>query len=696
MKYFFSLFFVLSSAIAMAQPMKMTTAKMLATADKAAMDSNHFKALEWYQKAYNKSSDTKLLARLADMNQRLRDYGEATKLYAQYLKTNVEDYQQRLNYANSLKLLGRYDEAQQQLEIASEGGADKAFLKKIKQSSAGIELAQTSQADKLVNINNAGEIINTANSEYSPFLDGDGNLYFSSLGKNGIIEQDGDSQLSNYGSKIMMASPNGLAFTVPTLLGTAINSDNAFNSNVRLSRNGEEMLLVRQQLGAGNQLVESNIYYSKKVDGVWTTATPLTDINDGSINKSAAFGELYGKPVIFFVSDRVGGQGGYDIYYVTCEDNGKCDGVVNLGKRINTAMDEESPFFQDGNLYFSSNGRMTMGGYDIYHSEWNGTDWSKANNLGKPYNSSADDLYFMLDLRGDKGVLASNRPDTKAQSLKSETCCNDIYLLDIKRVEVNLQVKVLDAATGLPLTEGFVRLMPSSKELKPLEQSNTAGNTLTFPLTQEEEYSLVATVEGYSPGVVNFNVPTMDESTVIEKVVQLEPIVKIEPEPEPEYVTVTREEAITLENILYDYNDDKITALAENDLRLLYDLLVQYPDMVIELSSHTDGRGTASYNQNLSQRRADSAVRWLVAKGIASNRLQAKGYGSNEPKVVGTKINSKYSFLPIGQKLTLDYINQLSDKDLQEIAHQLNRRTEFKIISGPTSIRIEERKLKKQ
>jgi len=455
------------------------------------------------------------------------------------------------------------------------------------------------------------------------------------------------------------------------------------------------MLIVQQQLGDGSQLKESVIYYSKMNKGTWSSPKKVSSINDDSINKSAAFGELYGKAVVFFVSNRAGGNGGYDLYYADYKGNGKCGEAVNLGNTINTMANEESPFYQDGQLYFSSTGYMSMGGYDIYQSTWNGRSWSNPENVGKPFNSAADDLYFMLNATGDKGVLASNRPDANAQSLKAPTCCNDIYIINIEKIEVDLLATIFDNDTGTALNGASVSLKPTQGDLETLEQTNKNTHEFQFPLEEEMSYTIIVNVAGYEPQEVALDVLKMTESTTIEKTINLVPIPIVKPEPKPEYITVTREEAITLENILYDYNDDKITASAENDLRLLYDLLVQYPDMVIELSSHTDARGGASFNEKLSQRRADSAVRWLLGKGIAAERLQSIGYGFTQPKVVNSTINSKHAFLPFGQALTEEYINQLSDEDLEEIAHQLNRRTEFKIISGPTSIRIEERKLKK-
>ena len=160
-------------------------------------------------------------------------------------------------------------------------------------------------------------------------------------------------------------------------------------------------------------------------------------------------------------------------------------------------------------------------------------------------------------------------------------------------------------------------------------------------------------------------------------------------------MTFTSETPIVLQNIYYDFNDDKILAEAEQDLQLVLELLNEYPDMVIELSSHTDFRGEEDYNRNLSQRRAESARRWLLAaqEGLPRRRIQAKGYGESQPVTITAKLAAEFPFLKEGDVLTEEFINALETEEQKEAAHQVNRRTEFRIVAGPTSIKIEETRL---
>jgi outer membrane protein OmpA-like peptidoglycan-associated protein len=192
-------------------------------------------------------------------------------------------------------------------------------------------------------------------------------------------------------------------------------------------------------------------------------------------------------------------------------------------------------------------------------------------------------------------------------------------------------------------------------------KTNATANDFSFSLLPEKSYMAIATREGYQPDTVTFNTVGVKKSKDVEKTMTLRVVRK-----EPETRVVKTNEPIRLDNILYDYDKWDIRTDAEPDLQYLTELLQKYPDMKIELSSHTDARGRDDYNENLSQKRAESAKNWVVAKGIASDRIVAKGYGEKQLQ------------------------NGCSNGvECSEEQHQQNRRTEFKIIAGPTSITIE-------
>ncbi|MEM9259593.1 MAG: DUF1573 domain-containing protein, partial [Bacteroidota bacterium] len=401
-------------------------------------------------------------------------------------------------------------------------------------------------------------------------------------------------------------------------------------------------------------------------------------------------GELFGREVIFFVSDMDGGFGGMDLYYANYEGDGRFSPPVNLGPEINTIGNEETPFYFDGTLYFATDGRPTMGGYDLFLSAWDGSKWGEPENMGPGFNSTVDDQSLSIFGDGLVGFMTSNREVQGARSVKSKTCCDDIYGFEIASLYANLVVGLFNEAKQ-PLTNGTIELQPiinGSADGLGEQKSRDDGNRFDFGLSLETQYQIVATHEGYYPDTVEMNTLGLEESKEFQQVFFLKPL-PAPVEEVPVYDTISIEEAITLETILYDFEDDKILPEAEGDLREVQKLMEQYPDMVIELGSHTDSRGTTSLNENLSRRRAASARKWLIINGgIAGPRIKTKGYGKTVPQTVGPRLAERVDFLNEGDVLTDPFINSLPDTETRERAHQLNRRTEFKILEGPTTIII--------
>ena len=476
-----------------------------------------------------------------------------------------------------------------------------------------------------------------------------------------------DGKSEDWYMKVYSASKGGKEYGAPTALGTEINRDGWQQGNVSITPDGKTMYFTRALLAEeGQTLAESKIYFSMKASDGWTGANEVTGVNGDYIAKHPCEGELFGEKVLFFVANMPGGKGGYDIYYAPKKSDGVFGLPVNLGEVVNTVGEESSPFYRDGKLYFSSNGRPTLGGMDVFETQWNGSVWSEPKMMPLGINSSVDDIYYTQSADGFTGYLVSNRPGPN--NLKSKTCCDDIYNWEIERVKVNLLAKTLrfkrkGEKENQPLTGATVQVIdvsdknPANVDTK----TNTAANDFTFELQPEKSYLVIATRDGYKPDSVTFNTVGVKKSRDVEKTLTLRVIRK-----EPETRIVKTNEPIRLDNILYDYDKWNIRQDAEPDLQYLTDLLKKYPDMKIELSSHTDSRGKDDYNETLSQKRAESAKAWIVAKGIATDRIVAKGYGEKQ------------------------LLNKCANGvECTEEEHQLNRRTEFKIISGPTSITIE-------
>jgi peptidoglycan-associated lipoprotein len=702
---------LLSGFAAVAQPLNRPTyAMMLNTAEEQYEKKDYYRALEWYEKAYDESKDLELVIKIADLSYMLRDYNKAEKWYARALRPtkknkNADQYEEkRFEYARSLKMNEKYDDAIEEFNKYIAKSKDPVRQELAELEKQGCEFGRIAKPVDGVSITHGGREINGKNSEYSPFLaDDNKTIYFAALVGDDIIEvtqktqDDGKTKVDlgtkdegtggDFYSKIYKSTKTEKGWGKPEVLDENVNRPEFFNVNNSISPDGKRMFFNRELLD-GHLVTEGKIYMSENTGGTWGAANEVKGVNGDYIAKDPCVGELFGKEVLFFVSNMEGGQGGFDLYYSTYKGNGQYGDPVNLGPKVNSIGNEETPFYRDGVLYFSSEGHPGLGGFDIFMTTWNGTMWSKPTNMGKGYNSSVDDKYFMLDKEGYTGVLASNRISEGSRSVHSKTCCNDIYNVLLKKIEASLVATAYDLETKEPLTSVTFELIEMQGETpKTLEtKTNTGANNYDAALELDRSYLVIASAENYENDTVRFNTLGLFDSKSFAERLDLKPgrITK----------KIVRNEPFVLENILYDFDDDKILPPAEGDLQVIYDLMTKYPDMVIELSSHTDARGDDTYNRNLSQRRAESARRWLTAKGIQRNRIEAKGYGESQPKTVDAKAASKFPYMKVGDVLTEDYINKLLPDTVKfEAAHQLNRRTEFKIIAGPTSITIEEEQL---
>lgn len=679
----------------LAQPIRKAAYDVLIqVADEQFEKKDYYNALKKYEEAFEDKEDRLLLPKMADLYYLVRDYAKAERMYARILRRDEanEFAEKRFLYGRSLKMNGKYEESISEFQKFI-GLTKSDSLKTLAQIElAGSEMAMgTPPSSKGIKIENAGKELNTTFSEYSPAIARNGDLYFASFNTKEVIIME-DSTKEEYFAKIYVApkAEKG-GFGKPAVLDTKVNRPSFHNVNLNFSPDGNRMFFTRATL-QGNVMNDGKIFFSVGGDGAWGAANEVKGVNGDYISKDPAVGELFGKEVLFFSANMPGGKGGFDLYYAPLVSEGVYGDPVNLGAKINTIGDEETPFYRDGTLYFATTGHPGFGGFDIFFTLWNGTEWSDPANLGNAYNTSVDDHSLSLDSEGYKGMLTSNREG--GRSVESKTCCDDIYTFTIPKMVADLVVGVFDEGRK-PLPGGTVQLIEIKDNRVGKTNSQTAekGNRFGFELALETPFKVIATHPDYFPDSTTINTAGLKASKTFEHRFYL----KARPKPptEPEYDTIAMEKAIVLENILYEYDDDRITAAAEPDLQVVYELMTEYPDMVIELSSHTDNRGNDTYNKDLSQRRADSARRWLVRKGIVRERIETKGSGETVPKAVTAKQAAQFPFLKEGDVLTPEYIEKLASEEEKEAAHAINRRTEFKIIKGPTSIIIKSARLRK-
>ena len=669
LKYAFTCLLLIGSGCIYAQPLSEIPLRFkLEAADTAYARMDYYNAVEWYEECYKETRDPELAKKIAISHDKMRDYRRAERWYKRIVEkdTSILYPEFWYEYGRLLKKNTKYEEAQSVFTklLASGRSPEKEAL--VQNELIGIDLAQTMKMPADVLIESVGNKVNTRNSEASPAVDVDGDLHFVTFDNDEIIKVT--SKSDDYHAKIFKSSKDDKGrFRKAKAISDKINRPGFHNSHVSFAPDGERMYYTRA-IVQGGEVTVSDIYFSEKQGGGWGAPQRASSLNGQFISKHPSVGKIFDTEVLFFSSNRPGTLGGLDLFYAPIERDGSFGQPVHLGDKVNTTADEVTPNFADGFLYFSSDGHPSLGGFDIFRSEWDGSKLLDPENMGKVYNTSVDDLSFTPG-DDDSGFLVSNRDGTR--SVKSKTCCDDIFTFAKKDIIVKLKAIVYEGKEGeTDLPGATVKMYQKiAEELGfPDVQKNEEGNEFEFSVDIDRAYKVVAELEGYYPDSAEFNTVGIRESKNFKGVFRLVP----KPRPagdESDTEIYTIFEPIRLNNIYYDLDDDQILPDAEGDLDFILGLMNKYPDMVIELSSHTDSRGEDVYNVDLSQRRANSARQYLIVKGIDGKRIRPKGYGETR------LINRCKNGVPCS-----------------EAEHRLNRRTEFTIIEGPQQIEVKKRK----
>jgi len=358
---------------------------------------------------------------------------------------------------------------------------------------------------------------------------------------------------------------------------------------------------------------------------------------------------------LFFVSDMPGGMGGKDIYRSTRTSPGSpWSSPENLGPDINTRGNELFPYVrEDGTLYFASDGHIGMGGLDIFKAVSQAGDGWTVENMKPPINSPADDFGITFERDAEKGIFSSSRKGRGD---------DDLYTFVMPPLLFSITGLVKDEKTGQPVDGSTVQLIASDGAN--LQTETGVAGDFRFSLRPDVDYIFLASKNGFLNGKEKESTRGQDKSREFMATIQLTPI----------------DRPIELPNIFYDFGKWDLRPESMVSLDKLVETLNDNPNVTIELMSHTDSRDTEEYNIDLSQKRAQSVVDYLIGKGIAADRLTARGYGESSPKVVDEEIMKDAPFLRSGATLSEQYINTLANDEQKEIAHQINRRTEFRVL----------------
>ena len=384
---------------------------------------------------------------------------------------------------------------------------------------------------------------------------------------------------------------------------------------------------------------------------------------------------------LYFVSDMPGGMGGLDIWRVMLTSSG-LGSLENLGAPINTPGNEMFPTFRpNGDLYFSSDGHPGLGGLDIFIAQPVVSEQFKVNSYdypgndgtgnksnhnyslstihyeldhpGFPLNSQGDDFGMTFEGLYNRGFFCSNRGDARGW--------DHIYSFEKQEIVQTVKGWVYEQ-DGYELPQALVYMVGNDGTNQKL--SVKGDGSFTEIIKPGVDYVFLGTCKGYLNHKEQLKVDTVQESE--EYVLQF-PLASITA-------------PVLIDNIFYDFDKATLRPESTEALDKLISLLNENPNITIELSAHTDYRGSSAYNKGLSQRRAESVVNYLTEHGIAPDRLSPIGYGKEKPKTIKRKLTEKYDWLKEGDVLTEEFITALKDEEKQEICNQLNRRTEFVVL----------------
>ena len=498
------------------------------------------------------------------------------------------------------------------------------------------------------------DLFNSRRAEYSPMLNGEESdqLFFSSTRN----QAQGDEYSGITGSKnadIFWAQKDdkgkwGKPQTIDSELNSALDEGACC-----FSPDGKTMYLTQCKTDP-NYPRYATIAVSNRSDASWSKPTELV-LSKDTLSSYAHPAVSPDGEWLYFVSDMPGGMGGFDIWRCRLNSN-QLGSIENLGEPVNTPGDEMFPTFRpNGDLYFSSDGHPGLGGLDIFIAKLSESSESSSLRIehpGVPLNSQGDDFGMTFEGKRNQGYFCSNRGDTKGY--------DHIYSFYNPEIVQTVKGWVYEQ-DGYELPAAQVYMV--GNDGTNLKLSVRGDGSFTQEIKPGVDYVLLATCKGF----LNH-----------QEQLRVEPVTKSE-----EYVLqfplANISAPVLIENIFFDF--DKATLRPESAAALdkLVVMMNENPNITIELSSHTDYKGSDQYNEGLSQRRAESVVNYLIEHGVPSDRLTPKGYGEGKPKTIKRKVAEKYTFLKEGDVLTEDYITKLPEEQ-QEQCNQLNRRTEFIVL----------------
>jgi peptidoglycan-associated lipoprotein len=615
----------------------------------------YFEAIDQFKDAYSKtkkadkSTRAELVFMIAECYRLVNDPKNAETWYKLAVKSSNSKPDAEFWLAESMKKNGKpqqaIDEFRKYKQIApSDARADQ----EIRACELAIDWMRTPEGYKVEELKD----LNSKESDFSPAYARDdfGMIYFTSsrdgAAGNKTHGATGQNYTDIFESRVDKKSKWSSPVPVEDLNSVFEDGTPSFSADYK------EVYFTRCEAGK-REKKGCVIMVSKRNGDKWNEPKNLGILPDSVVAAHPALSP--DGLTLYFVSDIAPGFGRKDIWKVTRAKPGDAwSKPVNLGPDINTPGDELFPYVRDdGTLYFSSDGQIGMGGLDIFKAK-NQPDGSwVVQNLKPPINSYADDFGIAFEKGNEKGIFSSTRKGRGN---------DELYSFELPPLKFSVTGLVKDEKSGLAIPGSLVQLIASDGSN--LQVETGSGGDFRFDLRANVDYIFLASKKGYLNGKEKETTKGQEKSREFMVTILL----------------TAFDKPIELPNILYDFDKWDLRPESMVSLDKLVETLNDNPNITIELMSHTDSRATEEYNLTLSQKRAQVVVQYLIDKGIDPARLLAKGYGESTPKVVDATIAAQNPFLKAGTTLSEQFINSLPNEEQKEIVHQINRRTEFRVL----------------
>lgn len=590
--------------------------------------------------------------RIAECFRLLHDYDNAELWYAQAVSMPDKRFPDAVYwYGVTLQNNAKYDTAIVEFEKFQEGKDPESleYRRATRNIGGCLNSEDTTRVKKEVIVTKLDTNINAGTATFAAGYYGDPDILLYTCAKPGNTSTAERAQqgLDQYSTDVFISHKmNGQWMPGQPLtssVGTLNTTENEGAATVSFGR--ENLFFTRWN----EDRTECSIWMCRNVGDTWLAPQKLNaNVNVPGTKSMMPYLSNDGS-TLYFVSDRPGGQGGLDIWKCTMDEDGNPGEAVNMGPVINSPDDEITPFyhFTSSTLFYSSNGFSGYGGFDIVKSSYNADDntWAAPKNLDAPFNSSRDDAYFTMDRTQQMGYFSSDREH--CEQCGPGGYCYKAYSFQNEPLKFAIKGYVYNAETNEPISNALLTFKDVRGDNEPFYIITDSVGYYESELTLNQELYIKAQKNKYFGDATNVSTVGLTDDSLFQHDFYLTPIPAGE---------------ITIPGIEYDFNS---ATLRPESMKILDDLaafLELNDNLSVEISSHTDSRGSDSYNMSLSQRRAKSCVDYLISKGIAADRLVATGYGETKPLI------------------TDEEISKMATDEEKEAAHQKNRRTAFKPI----------------